>query len=406
VTRATAEGEATPPPADWKPAVVHSLKLFLATRVGLAVVALIGVAVIPFNKPAPVPGWPTPLSHRGLATIFTAWERWDALWFLRIAAHGYGVRDGSAAFFPLYPMTVRVVSAALGHHPLAAALIVSNACFLAALVVFFRLTELEFSRDLARRATLYLAIFPTAFFFVAPYSESLFLLLAVGCFLLARRRRWLAAGVVGALASATRSTGLVLLPSLGVEGLLQLRAAAAGGAATGREWLRRAARPAVGTAMVGLGIIGYLAYWRVRSGDGLAPFRAQGGWRRQFSLPWATFYDGARLAIHYLGATNGGYLVIDWVIVAAVLAAGGWVLVRCRPSYGAYTVASIVLPMSLVFSGRPLMSVPRFALTIFPVFWGLAALDARMKNRELLVAASAVGLGLMTLLFVTWYFVF
>ncbi|HWD09149.1 MAG TPA: mannosyltransferase family protein [Actinomycetota bacterium] len=397
------------PPKPWKPAVTHSLKLFVATRLGLGILALIAVAVVPFNKGAGVPGWPAPVAHAGWSNLFTAWERWDALWFLRIAAHGYRNADGSAAFFPMYPLLVRGVSFLLGHHPLAAGLIVSNGCFLAALVVFYRLTEQEYSAEFARRSTIYLAIFPTAFFFLAPYSESLFLLLAVSCFLLARQRRWIAAGIAGALASATRSTGLVLVPALGLEAYLQLRD---GGVAAGpvagalADRLRQALRPAIGVVTASLGILGYLAYWSLRTGGALTPFSAEGGWERRATMPWAAFYDGVRLAIRFLGTPNDGYQVIDVVLVTAVLAAAAWAIVKSHPSYGAYVLFSVLLPLTLVFPGRPLMSLPRFALTIFPVFWGIAALDARIKNRELLVAASAAGLGLLTVLFVAWYFIF
>lgn len=389
----------------WKPAVTYSLKLFIGTRLGLGLLALIAVAVIPLNKAVPVPGWPTPVAHAGLSSLFTGWERWDALWFLRIAAHGYRSTDGSAAFFPLYPLAVRGVSFVLGHHPLAAGLIVANGCFLGALILFYRLTEREFSGDFARRSSLYLAIFPTTFFFLAPYSESLFLLLVVACFLFARQRHWLAAGIVGALASATRSTGLVLVPALGLEAFVQLQALAATGISRG-ETLRRAVRPAAGTLIASFGILGYLTYWRIRTGDSLAPFSAQGGWQRQAAMPWAALYHGASLMVRFLGTPNSGYQIIDVVLVAAVLAAGVWVLVKSPPGFGAYTLLSVLLPITLIFPGRPLMSVPRFALTIFPIFWGIAALDRRLKGSDLLVAASAAGLGLLTLLFVGWYFIF
>ena len=54
------------------------------------------------------------------------------------------------------------------------------------------------------------AFAPMAFFFSAVYSESLYLALSVGLFLCARNGRWMWVGVLGALAGATRSTGLVL----------------------------------------------------------------------------------------------------------------------------------------------------------------------------------------------------
>jgi hypothetical protein len=82
-------------------------------------------------------------------------------------------------------------------------------------------------------------------------------------------------------------------------------------------------------------------------------------------------------------------------------------VVRFRPSYGLYAVASIVVPLTFIFSGRPLMSFPRFALTVFPVFWAFAVWTSRtLWRHEVFVAVSAALLGLMTLLFVNWYYVF
>src|SRR5439155_3130999 len=164
---------------------LHCLKVFLAMRVILSLIALFAVAVLPnlavlkgpagYALPGPVdvPGWPAHAITPGWHNLVTAWERFDALWYLKIAAHGYANHDGSAAFFPLYPLVIRWVSWALGGHPLAAALLVSNAAFLAALVMLYALTARETSVEVARRATVYLAAFPTAFFFLAPYSESL-----------------------------------------------------------------------------------------------------------------------------------------------------------------------------------------------------------------------------------------
>ncbi|HWO71681.1 MAG TPA: mannosyltransferase family protein, partial [Actinomycetota bacterium] len=128
-------------------ALAHSLAVFAALRVGLAILALTAVALLPNAATAPggaaaglpgpvdVPGWPAPEPGPGWRNLVTAWERFDALWFLRIAEEGYREGDGSAAFFPLYPLAIRTVSRLLGGRPLAAALLVSNAALLAALVV-------------------------------------------------------------------------------------------------------------------------------------------------------------------------------------------------------------------------------------------------------------------------------
>ncbi len=210
-------------PPELTTALLYCLKVFLLVRLGLALLAVVGVALVPPNEPAGVPGWPAPDLTPGWHNLFTSWERWDGLWFLRIASAGYAVGDGSAAFFPLYPLIVRGFSFALGGHPLGAALIVSNVSCLAAMVTVFRLTEFEFDARRARNTIVLMSLFPTAFFFLAPYTESLFLLLAAGSIYAARRERWILAGLLGALASLTRSVGLVLILVLAAEAIRRWR---------------------------------------------------------------------------------------------------------------------------------------------------------------------------------------
>jgi hypothetical protein len=378
-------------------AVRYCALVFVAIRTLTFVVGIVAVGLVPALEPVGVPGWPAhPGPDPGWHNLFTAWERFDALWFLRIAESGYRLEDGSAAFFPLFPLAVRLVSFVLGGHPLGAAVIVSNAAFLAALVVTYRLTELEFDVRRARTTVVLLAFFPTSYFFLMPYSESLFLLLAVSAWWFARRGHWFGAGVAGALAALTRSVGVVVAPALAIEAL-QRRAEGRGPAWPG---LLAAAATAAGT-------IAYLAWWEMRAGDALAPLTRQQNWERVFSWPWATLWDGTRAAFRYLGDTNGGYWLIDWLIVVPFLAASAYALSRYRPSYGVYVLAGLLIPLSFVFEGRTLMSMPRFVLVVFPAFWAAAELAERYRvPRWALAAVGASGMGLLGLLTVNWYFVF
>jgi hypothetical protein len=419
VTPGTAPPGATPEPAPAVPdadrerarirdGVLYCLKVFLALRLGLFLLALIGVAILPHDiLPVSVPGWRAPGFTAGWHNLFTAWERQDALWFLRIASHGYRLHDGSAAFFPLYPLAIRAVSFVLFDHPLAASIVVSNAAFLGGLVVLYFLTSSELSEDAARKAVLYLAVFPTSFFFLAPYSESLFLLLSVMSFWAARRGKWPLAGVSGALAALTRNLGLLLLPALALEAWHQWRERAGTPDADGRARGRALAWSLLWSSSVGVGTAAYLAYWQWFGGDWLRPITNQGLWQRVSSLPWNTLGQATRDAYQYVGAYPGGYHELDWVIVVPALAVAGYALARFRPAFGFYTWASILVPLCFSFLGRPLMSVPRFLVVLFPIFWGLALLAERKRDpHHLIVAASAAGLGLLTVLFVNWYYIF
>lgn len=373
------------------------LVAYVALRCATFVIGLAGVALFPPLQPVGVPGWPAnPIPEPGWHHLFTAWERFDALWFLRIADGGYRLQDGSAAFFPLYPLGVRAMSFVLGGRPLAAATLLSNAAFLGALVLTYLLTTSELSERTARTTVLLMCVFPTSYFFLMPYSESLFLFLALLALWSARRGRWALAGTAGALAALTRSAGIVLAPALLVEALHQ------------RAERRGSPWPGVlAAAATGAGLLAYLAYWGIRSGEWLAPITRQANWERTFSFPAATLWNGTRTAFRYLGESNGGYWLIDWLILVPMLAASAYALWRLRPAYSVYLWGGLLIPLSFVFEGRPLMSMPRFVLPLFPAFWGLALGLQRWRiPRTAALAAGAVGLGVLSILTVNWYYIF
>jgi hypothetical protein len=277
--------------------------------------------------------------------VFTAWERHDALWFLRIAADGYRADDGSGAFFPLYPLLTRAVGTALGGHWLLGAYVVSNVALVVALTVLYRLTERELSDLAARRTVLYLAVFPTAFFLYAPYTESLFLALVLGSLYAARRSAWLLAGGLGALAALTRSTGLLLVLPLVVEAALQAREV------PGPGRTRRLAVRWRPPGLVPVGTAAYLLYWqrtrgtrcarwscRARSGAARAPGRGRRCW------PGPGRGSLLRQLPRRLPHGRPG------VVLVAVLA-GGWVVLRMRATYAVWVAVSLLLPLTLAFDG-------------------------------------------------------
>jgi hypothetical protein len=151
-----------------------------------------------------------------------------------------------------------------------------------------------------------------------------------------------------------------------------------------------------------VGPILYFVYWLVAFDDLMAPLQAQRTWQRVATFPGRTLIDGLWTAYTYRGVWLIDALVVGVIVVCSVMS--WW---RLRAGYAVYASASLLVPLAYPFPSRPLLSVPRFAVVIFPAFWILADLVERGRvPRAALVAAFAGGLSVLTVLFVNWYDIF
>ena len=367
----------------------EALWAFLGARILLFVVSLVGGGAIfplPAGQPPTDSGFAVPNLLPGWHMLITATERQDALWYLRLATAGYRPDDQSAAFYPLYPIAVRVASWLPGIGPLGAALIVANLACLGGLLMLHALTRLELGTRAARRTVLFAALFPTAFFLLAPYGESLFLLLTVSAFWFARRDRWALAALAGAGAALTRSAGVLLIAALAVEGF--------------RQW--RDGRPLVprlcAAAAVGVGPLLYFGYWQISFSDFWAPLNAQRSWQREAFFPVEAFRDAVVFAGRYQTWWMMDVVVV--VIAIAAICVAAW---KVPLTYTVYAGLSVLLPMTFTFANRPLISVPRYFVVVFPISWGLAvAAERRRPPEAAILVGSAAGFALLAFLFVNW----
>lgn len=360
---------------------------FVVTRLALVIIAEIAAVVIGQR-----PGVHYSASDDPLLAV---WGRWDAEHYLGIARKGYSGTE--PAFFPLYPQLIALVGTLAGSY-LVGGLLVSNAASFFGLLYLYKLVEHEYNRHVAQRATFYIAIFPTAIFFSAVYSESLFLFLTVASFYYARERRWLTAGAFGFFAALTRSEGILLVAPLLIE---WAGAAREGGRGFLRYWVDDVLKPLVGTALVPLGLAVYMGYLWVLSGDPLLFSHVQKHWGRHFAPPWVSFLDSFHKIAHAHAQQTVATQVQELAFTAlmlAVLIAG---FRRLRLSYSVYMALSIFIPMST----GSLMSMPRFALVLFPMFALFGLWGARPAVNNAYVAFSLPLLGLFTVLFADWYWV-
>lgn len=165
---------------------------------------------------SPVPGGWEGVSNWWL----NPWTTYDSEWYIDIAINGY--TEQTSAFFPLYPLLLKIGGETESSVALTGVLI-SNACFLAALAVVFLLTKLDFNENISSATVWLMAFFPATIFFSAVYTESLFLLLLVSSYYLARRGYWLGAGVAGLLASLTKNPGILISIALAIEYLKSIK---------------------------------------------------------------------------------------------------------------------------------------------------------------------------------------
>ena len=287
------------PPVRLRDGAPFSLAVFLGVRLLLSLTAVLAVGTVSppssataGGEVAALPGW-----HNAIDGT----DRWDADWFERIAGGGYA-NDASAAFFPGYPLLIRATTWTTTLGEANAALLVADLSFLGALIVLFGLTRRYYPQDHARRTVVLIACFPASFFFLAPYSESPYLLASLLAFWWARDRRWGAAAIAGACAAATRSIGVLLVPALLVEAWRQ-----------GPEG--RGRRLAWATAPL-LGPLAYAAYWWGRVGDPLRPFHAQAAWLRTFQAFPITLGRALRLGLVGIGDPHGIYWTADLLLTA------------------------------------------------------------------------------------------
>ncbi len=380
-----------------------------------------------------------------LGRLLGPWAHWDGVWFVRIAADGYRAHWDSQAFFPLYPLLVRVAATGVGDY-VVAGLVVSLAAYAGAMVVLFKLARAELGARVALWSVVLVSVFPTALFFQAVYSESLFLLLTLLVFWWARGGRWALAGAAGLLAVLTRSSGLLLVLPLALLWWEQRRGAplrlpggpaarnaaappaggsgpaapaAAGPAAVSRprrlSWLWILLVPA------GLGV--YMAYLWLAFRQATLFSTVQAAWGREPSLPTTAVWRGTVSAVRAVAwlATHGPAAVLgthtasgglESDVIANLLEFTGFaaavaMLAACwrklPAAWTLYALAALVFPLMYSTEARPLYSLPRFVVVVFPLFVGAAAVLApRRFWRALVTAVFLVLLVFSTVLFASF----
>ena len=336
--------------ADWRIALAITASLRLLYSVVAAVVspflhpdaALIRSNVLTENLPAPG-GW-----HFALLGI---WQRFDTLWYLRIAERGYDL-PASVVYYPLYPWMIRALAPLAG--PLAGALLISTAASWFAFWGIARLARMDSPDFPPFRVLALIAVWPAGFFLFAGYTEALAVALVVWSIVFARRDGWIAATACALAAGLTRSMGTLLIVPLSI---MAWRAR------------RRSAWPVL------LAPVGTLAYWTWLRATGrisiAAAYRTY--WNTDVAAPWTTAWRALVSIAHHRDAwlaTSLAFLVLFTIT---------GVLAPRRRIEDRFFSGAVILHILLRVCHPPLLGTPRYLLPTYPAFLSMGEIVEKMQ---------------------------
>jgi hypothetical protein len=294
--------------------------------------------------------------------LLAPWYRWDSVVY---AAGATPLPSISPIWPPLYPLLIWVVTGVI-RNPMISAMLISNTAALVFFYLFYRLTADLYSAEPARKALLLLVSFPSAFFLVAAYSESLFLALVMLFFLLLRQKKFLLCGLLYGLIVLVRLNGLVLALPLAWAGVQVWR----------KGEMQQPMKKLAWLAALCAGPLAFAGYaLAVRCAYSVWPWQwLSSGWEQHFGLPWVGIIGNlAALATFF----KGGYTPIGTTLYDLVL--GGWAITwlilarkRLPVDLSLFAWGLLLISLMKVTNGNLLVSTSRYALVLFPVFMAQA----------------------------------
>lgn len=314
--------------------------------------------------------------------FFKSFSNWDGGHFLGIARNGYSEKF-QYAFFPLYPLAIRVLSQITQNYLVSAILISVTSAFLG-LRLLYKIVLIYFDKKIGERVILALLFFPTSFYFLMAYSEGLFFFLVTATFYFLAKRKLFLATIFASLSSATRLFGIAVVLGLLVEVIAVY-------GINRKNWF---------VLLAPSGFLIYCWYLLNLTGDPFYFAVSELHWQRNITIPVVSFWETIK-SLTQTGFINSHFnAFLD--LVFAIFGVG--MVVRTfrflPPSFSIYSLMSLLLPLFT----PTLSSMPRFLLPIFPIFIVLAI----NKNRNLFLGYQLISLMLLsifTVLFLNGYWV-
>ena len=300
-------------------------------------------------------------------SLHSAIGHWDGVWYARLALHGYPTHPvhgpSTLGFLPLFPALIWILMQLGIQSPVLAGALISGVGGLVATILVQRLATGWWGEAAGRRAAVLFCLFPGSVVFSMAYSEGLLIPLAAGCILALERRRWLLAGALAGLATATGADALALTVVCAISAAVMVHRHGP----LDRETLRSVLAPLLSL----IGIAAFAIFLWQWTGTPLASLRAQRtGWHERLD-PLALLHQG-QLFASQVAHLQSSHLTVDLsplaALVGAVVLIWGLVLLLRRPrlvSFQAVTWAALVGALA-VFSEHVGPNA-RVLITAFPV---------------------------------------
>ncbi len=308
---------------------------------------------------------------------------WDGGHYLGIAQNSYAI-NSQYVFFPLFPLFINLVSRITGDF-LTAGLLISLISTLLAINSLYQLVSLDFGKVFAPKVLLMFLSFPLSFHFLTVYSESLFLLLVITTFLFMRKRKLFLATITASLASATRLSGLAIVLSLIFSILLTEKI-------NRKNWF---------VLLSPVGFLLYCYYLYNRTGDPFYFIQAESHfWQGGLVIPGSSFLYSLKQLLTPNFIVNNFRNLLDFLFATFGILMVIKVSKKLSLDYTIFSIVSLVLP----FFSPTIVALPRYLLTIFPIFIVLSFI----KNQYLITFYQFISLMLLSvyaILFINGYWV-
>ncbi len=326
------------------------------------------------------------------------WSRanFDGIHYLNISRRGYGIYQ--QVFFPLYPELIKEIRPFFGGRDLVGGLFISFVSLFFALFIFYKLIRLDYQKSVARRAAIYLLIFPTAFYFSVVYAESLFLVLILASFFFARTKHWWLAGIFGLLATSTRLAGVFLFPALLVELWLQSNLSEK----SRRNWQYFFSN-LMPLLFIPLGLVGYMTYLAAKFQDPLLfiqgqPYFGAGEKATKLVLLYQVFWRYFKMLMTVDKFTSTYFVCLLEFLTGITFFF--LIIFAYLRRWFAYVTFMALVYLAPTLTGT-FSSLPRYALALFPGFILLAIWAEKYKWLRILYPLIAIPLLIVSLLFFT-----